>query len=430
MSPPMTAGNDDSASTCRYISSPTSGSGAVSFTFAVPTSGDYHLWARSMGISWGENSFFVSVDGGQEFHYEIPQPGGQWVWSWNLVHPNQEPALPITLQAGGHLIRFRSREPNSRLDTVTLTNNGNYVPAEVAPCNPTPTRTTTSQTVPTPTTTRTFTATSVQTISVTPTTTATPTVTPSAAPTATPTFLNGQPHIYQQGQGGYNGCQDTYISAWYPDTSYSTRDSMHIRADNQMAGLIRYELASIPTEAIVTSAILSVYATQQEVNSPLSVGVYEVYRHWVATEATWTRAYYNTSWSSLGCNDTNSDRAAIPESNATVLVLGQWYDFGITNMVQKWVRDPSVNHGLTLKAFGATADIHFASSEHGDISRHPKLTINYRMPTPTPSCTPRETPSPSTTATATETATITPTSTRKPERSIWLPMILRPAEAW
>lgn len=163
LTPPMAPVNDAGACGGGYVASTVAYSqGTAAFTFDTPSAGNYVVWARVMGLAWNQNSFWVSVDGGPEYHYEIPQFDGQWIWGWDLVHPDQGRALPVGLTAGTHSLRFRSREPNARLDALYLTNHPAYAPAQAAPCHQ----------PATPTATLTLTAT------LTPTATPVPTATP------------------------------------------------------------------------------------------------------------------------------------------------------------------------------------------------------------------------------------------------------------
>ena len=192
--PPMGTATDSGASSCYYVQQ-TSGSptGAVEFTLNLPATDNYYLWARAMGTSWNNNSFFVSIDNGTPFHYEIAQFGDQWTWGWEPVHAEGQVVLPFLLNAGQHTIRFATRELLARLDTVLLVNRSGYVPSQVTPCgatpSSTPTATATPSQTPSPTPTRTATPTASRTPTITPTrtTTTTATTTPSRTPTATAT---------------------------------------------------------------------------------------------------------------------------------------------------------------------------------------------------------------------------------------------------
>lgn len=154
LTPPMAPIADASACGGGYVvSTAPYPQGAAAFTFDAPAAGNYFVWARVMGLGWNQNSFWVSVDGGLEYHYEIPPFDGQWKWGWDLVHSDQGRALPIGLTGGTHIVRFRSREPNARLDTLYLTNHPDYAPGQSAPCHQpaTPTPTLTATLTPTPT---------------------------------------------------------------------------------------------------------------------------------------------------------------------------------------------------------------------------------------------------------------------------------------
>lgn len=186
----MRVSTNDAASHCEFVFDPQSMSGSVvTFNATVPYDGDYTLWARVMGTGWAYNSFFVSIDGGPLFHYEISQFGGQWTWGWEVVHANNIPVMVLTLDAGTHTIQFKSREEQSRLDAVLLVNRSEYVPTYVWVCGttPTPPATYTPTTTPTPTVTPTATHTPTPTVTPTPTRTPTATTTPTQTPTVTAT---------------------------------------------------------------------------------------------------------------------------------------------------------------------------------------------------------------------------------------------------
>jgi len=183
LTPPMTTATDALASACTYVLSSEREAGQVVLTFPVPARDTYYVFARGMGQGWGENSFWVSVDGGAETHWEIPQADGTWAWVWDRV-------LTVSLEPGVHTLRFRGREPNARLDRVEISNWLDYTPS-VLPCaaTPTPTATGTASPTSTPTGTPTPTATATGTPTPTATGTASPTGTPTdtSTPTATPT---------------------------------------------------------------------------------------------------------------------------------------------------------------------------------------------------------------------------------------------------
>ena len=119
---PMVVGSDAAASNGLYVYSTASYDGTVSFGFSVDTGGNYYIWTRAMGVGWGNNSFFVAIDG-NESSDEITQVDGQWAWKWQEADYN-----PFWISAGSHTLHFRGREALARLDIVLITNDPNYVP--------------------------------------------------------------------------------------------------------------------------------------------------------------------------------------------------------------------------------------------------------------------------------------------------------------
>jgi len=123
---PMRIGGDADASGCQFVYSPSGWSdGAVTFTFEVPRFGSYSLWARARGLSWNKNSFFVSIDNGDDIRFEIQPRNGQWVWSWQRV---LDLGILNHLSAGRHTLRFKAREQGAQLDAVLITNEPGFVP--------------------------------------------------------------------------------------------------------------------------------------------------------------------------------------------------------------------------------------------------------------------------------------------------------------
>ena len=108
----MRVGTDNGASKCGYVydTVPFSG-GTVRFDASVPYAGDY-AWARVMGTDWNNNSFFVKVDGGPIFHYEVGQFGGQWTWGWirstrTTFRSWSSPSVPERIRSSSALARRR-----------------------------------------------------------------------------------------------------------------------------------------------------------------------------------------------------------------------------------------------------------------------------------------------------------------------------------
>ena len=118
--PPMEVADDPSASGGQFVHTPPDKyEGEVTFSFSVPRDGNYVVAGRVWGLGWGNDSFWVSVDGGPEANWGIPHD----TWKWDEVtHWNGTTAEKVIyyLKAGAHWLRIRTREHGSRLDVVQV----------------------------------------------------------------------------------------------------------------------------------------------------------------------------------------------------------------------------------------------------------------------------------------------------------------------
>jgi len=204
---PMIRASDSHASGCSYVYSAQANAGTVALAFYITTPGVYAIYGRAWANAnaWGANSFWFSVDGGgNEGWWEFPASGS---WEWDALSSDGQVASPpvtYTLSAGPHILTFRGREANARLDAIFISGDGS-LPPSVPPCTtsptvtstplatptwaatPTPTRTTSATPTPSATATRTATVTSTLTPTRSPTPTSTGSTTPTASPTGTAT---------------------------------------------------------------------------------------------------------------------------------------------------------------------------------------------------------------------------------------------------
>lgn len=131
---PMAVRAENSAEMCNYISTPVgtnSGQGQATFTVNVPASGTYYIWGRTWGPSSTQNSFFVQVDNGPRYTWDIPGLTG-WAWHYvtNRVGSTAQ-ILSFNLSAGSHTITVTNREGGSRLDALELTRDPAHRPTDV-----------------------------------------------------------------------------------------------------------------------------------------------------------------------------------------------------------------------------------------------------------------------------------------------------------
>jgi len=252
--------------------------------------------------------------------------------------------------------------------TATLTPTSN--------ASPTPTHTTTPSLPNTPT----FTATIADTAMPSPTPTESPVVpasslTPTVTPTSTPSS-GLTVYTFQQGIAGYNGTSDTFINAWEPTTNYANSTALWVKNDNYLSALLRFDLSSLPTDAVIDRATLSLFClSRNQADRTLMATGYELLRPWTEDQATWQQASNGQPWATSGADGLTDRRSNMADLNI-VDSDSTWFDFELTNLVQQWVARPETNHGVIIKGAGASSVIYFfASSEYENPNYRPRLTL-------------------------------------------------------
>lgn len=147
LTPPMVRRTDTaSTSSTSWIEvpdgpgndAPEGGPGAATWTVSVPEAGHYVLWGEVEAPATNDNSFYVSVDGGEEKAWHTPAPEETTDgWTWDPVSDfdageHTDPVL-FSLEKGRHRIRVRNREDGTRLRRLLLTNVSTAEPATVRP---------------------------------------------------------------------------------------------------------------------------------------------------------------------------------------------------------------------------------------------------------------------------------------------------------
>ena len=281
------------------------------------------------------------------------------------IAPNQRPYLMVT---------YYLQQPTA---TPTATSTRTSTPTHTS----TQTATSTPTNTPTPTASPTATRTPVQ----SPTFTRSPTATllPTSTPTATrlPSLVH---QVFQQGiypVEAYRGVTDTFLSSYWPDTSWGSDDSFSIsgRGNGTERALIRFDLqGSIPTNAQVLSAKLCLFAWSRRTSYGLTISAFDVTRTWDVNVATWCRANATETWAIPGCDKVSSDRQGDPVASRFVYSTDQFYEWDVTSVVQRWAANPQSNKGLLLIGQDVDQDLRFRSSEWRVLSQRPRLTVSYK----------------------------------------------------
>ena len=216
---------------------------------------------------------------------------------------------------------------------------------------------------------------------------------------------------------------DTRITSSTPDTNSGTVAYLHIGEDNTSSSirrtLITFDLSSIPADATINSATLSLWQEADLSDNNRTLRVYRSKRAWVETQATWNIYSTGNSWQTaggFGANDTEqTDIGSRAFTSTEANGEKQWTL--TASAIQEMVAGTFANNGFMVKADTETNDLYrFWSSDYTTAAERPKLVIDYttgatNTPTATDTATNTATNTDTPTNTATFTATHTPTDT-------------------
>ena len=109
----------------QVVTDPTQPGGQVTYTFTV-AAGTYVIWGRVIAANTGDNSSWVSMDGGPFALWNMPISSS---WVWDQVN-NASVADPVlfSLAAGTHTLVVKQREDGARLDRLLVTSDLAFVP--------------------------------------------------------------------------------------------------------------------------------------------------------------------------------------------------------------------------------------------------------------------------------------------------------------
>ncbi|MCX7671674.1 MAG: DNRLRE domain-containing protein, partial [Anaerolineae bacterium] len=194
---------------------------------------------------------------------------------------------------------------------------------------------------------------------------------PSAAMAAAAPQAGGACVVLQPGPTtGY----DAYIKKEKPDERRGTDPELRVKgeANKLKRALLRFDLSSLPSDAIISSATLSLFVKAAS-GGALTINARRVTQSWNETEVTWKARDKAAGllWTTQG-GDYDATVAASTVVDDTKNV---WRSWNITSLVSGWVSAPATNYGLILEASSSNAEKVFKSSDDGTTSQRPKLEV-------------------------------------------------------
>ncbi len=224
-----------------------------------------------------------------------------------------------------------------------------------------------------------------------PTSTPVPTVTSTAQPTATrapvlsPTAVPVQVTTTFQdtstSSGNTSVYADTFLSQSAPSANYGKRTTFKFGSDGSngsgqgLAGLTRWDLASIPAGKTVNSASIVVSVTG---TTGQTYQIYQVLRPWNENQATWLKATDAVKWQAPGASGAQ-DRSTVSLGSLTPLTNGMYtikLNPAGVQVVQGWVNRTTPNHGFIIVGGSTAVSVIVKSNEYNSKSLRPKLVIN------------------------------------------------------
>lgn len=187
--------------------------------------------------------------------------------------------------------------------------------------------------------------------------------------------------------------KETYIKDDAPNTNYGGDNELPIgessAAPQISRGLIQFDLSSIPVDATIISATLTL-TLKSDGNTFASnnriLRVYRVIRSWLEAEATWNEADTGTNWGTAGCANTTTDVEASDIGTSSLLTSDSANDektFALTpSKIQEMITDGIfANEGFKISADTEVSDQYvFRGAETLTASQRPELCISYTTP--------------------------------------------------
>lgn len=212
--------------------------------------------------------------------------------------------------------------------------------------------------------------------------------------------------VLQQGINGYTGTQDAHVSEGIHGVKNTGMNNAFevgyydASMTDRKLGLLRFDLASIPSQAIISEANLGLYLTGTRVRNGNPLNNKNIYLHeltsdWVEGTGTgfdgtvnapgvvWnTRPSYNDTVTSVTYNNKVNVGTA---SNV-------WYSWPVTDLVKSWMNGSLPNYGVVMKEADTTSNAStltstkdFASAQYPvapapSEAVTPKLSLIYKLP--------------------------------------------------
>ncbi len=174
---------------------------------------------------------------------------------------------------------------------------------------------------------------------------------------------------------------DTWMQDTVPTLNFGTNVYVAVGHDvvRIYRQLIKFNLSSLPSNAIITSAVLSLYLNQDLSANARTFRIYRQKRAWVESKATWLIYSTGNNWQTaggFGADDCEQTDIGYRNMTATE-TLNEFKDFTLTPTTKLAL---DFGNGWMIKADTEVNDAYgFASSDHATAAYRPTLVVEYTL---------------------------------------------------
>lgn len=180
--------------------------------------------------------------------------------------------------------------------------------------------------------------------------------------------------------------RDTYIRSDQATTNYSTDTAFSVGEDNGIVstnrGLILFDLSSIPSNATIIDATLTLWqGFNSKSSNDRTVRVHRMIHDWYFPSVTWNNYSGSSAWPGGGGGGTgtweSTDLGTFTQYHTGT--AGAQRDISLNpSLVQNWINGTNHNYGMMVISDTELNDlIQYGSSRNATQTYHPRLVINY-----------------------------------------------------
>ena len=175
-----------------------------------------------------------------------------------------------------------------------------------------------------------------------------------------------------QANSNYGGDPDLLVGFW--------------GANVWTRAIVQFPLSSLPSNATVRWATLSLFMNAAVTNDSMTIGAYRITSPWTEFLSSWDLEDGVTEWNSTlnGTGGGDFDPAVVDAISGVTDVPG-WYAWNVTTAMQAWSTGSNPNQGLLLRQVddesrNPLGQKFFNSSDSTNATSRPRLTIAFTTP--------------------------------------------------